>query len=213
MDYEGDLRPSGDLDLVLIKATGERIEHAQAPVIKAPLLARLKNARRVLPVRAKLWVARRMHITTIVGELRLRHYDASRGVWIDYGVVGMRGVTDAGVAFLNDDWENDAQNITTMNFHAFGTGIAAEMNSDTLLGTEVETRETGTKSQPAANQLETVATHTFGATFVIAEHGIFSVITFNTITLWDRTLFGATIGVDSGDQIQATYTCTLNAGG
>jgi hypothetical protein len=114
------------------------------------------------------------------------------------------------VAFLVDDWDSDAQDITTMNFHGSGTGVVAEAVGDTTLGTEVETREAGTKSQPAANQLRSVATHTYGATFAITEHGLLSASTGGT--LWDRTVFSA-INVVSGDAIEFTYTCTVNSGG
>ncbi len=72
--------------------------------------------------------------------------------------------------------------------------------------------EAGTKSQPAANQLRTVATHTFAGAFAITEHGVFSVITSSTITLWDRSVFGA-INVVASDAIEATYTCTVSSGG
>ncbi len=212
MDAQGDLRPKGEVSLTLIKASGEIVEHAEAPVVGAPWRPRLKNGWKVLRQRAKFWVARRLHIAHFRSVLRLRHYDASRGVWVDYGAVGMKSVTDAGVEYLADDWLDDSEDQTIMRFAAFGTGVVGENVTDTLLGTEVETRESGTKSQPVPEDLRVVATHTFAGTFAITEHGIFSVITTATITLWDRTVFGA-INVDSGDAIEATYTCTINSGG
>ena len=92
-----------------------------------------------------------------------------------------------------------------------GTGVVAEAVGDTALGTEVETRETGTQSEPAAAQYRTVATHTYAATFAITEHGVFSQLAVGG-TLWDRSVFAA-INVVNTDSIQFTYTLTSNSGG
>ncbi len=153
-------------------------------------------------------------IPTIVGQLEVRLIKAG-GQVINYGTVSYRLVTDAGVAFLVDDWDNDAQDITLMHFHASGTGAVAEAVGDTALGAEATTitdRATGTESQPAANQLRTVGTQSYTNTGAITEHGIFSVVTESSGTLWDRSVFAA-INVGNGDSIQWTYTCTVNSGG
>ena len=173
--------------------------------------------------KAGVAIAEQLGAVAFLGELYARvhrvegfRYLAGRGMvwcpeeWIDLGLIGARSVTTAGVAFLVDDWDDDSQDITTMNFHAGGTGVVAENVADTTLGTEVETREAGTKSQPAANQLRSVATHTFSGTFAITEHGLLSASTAGT--LWDRTVFSA-INVVSGDASEYTYTCTVNSGG
>lgn len=137
--------------------------------------------------------------------------DPRLGRWYDYGVVSRKVITDAGVAFIVDDWDTSATDITNFNSHGYGTGTASEAVGDIALGAEQETpRGAGTKSQPAANQLRSVQTHTFAATFAITEHGIFSAATAGT--LWDRSVFSA-INVVSGDAIQATYTATLSSGG
>lgn len=135
------------------------------------------------------------------------------------GLLSTKLITDAGVAFLVDDWDNDATDITTMHFHGCGTGVAAEAVGDTALGTESttalnpdNTRATGTESQPAANQLRTVGTLTFDATAAITEHGIFSQSATGGGTLWDRSVFSA-INVVNLDSIQFTYTCTVSSGG
>lgn len=148
-------------------------------------------------------------IPTIVGELAVQVVKAD-GKVINYGTVCRRVVTDAGVAFLVDDWDAGATDITNFNYHGSGTGVGAESASDTALGTEVETRTAGTKSQPAANQLRTVGTVSYTATRAITEHGIFSAS--STGTLWDRSVFTA-INVVNGDSITFTYTCTVNSGG
>lgn len=135
------------------------------------------------------------------------------------GLLSTRLITDTGVAFLVDDWDNDATDITTMHFHGCGTGVAAEAQTDSALGTESttalnpdSTRATGTESQPAANQLRTVGTLTFDGSAAITEHGIFSASATGTGVLWDRSQFAA-INVVSADSIQFTYTCTVSAGG
>lgn len=168
------------------------------------------------------WLAKQFSaltgIPTITSELSLRLVRAN-GERIDYGVVSRRVVTDAGVAFLVDDWDNNGQDISTLNFHGMGTGTTAEAAGDTALVTESttalnpdSTRATGTRSQPAANQYRTVGTLTFDASAAITEHGIFSQAATGGGTLWDRSVFSA-INVVSGDSIQATYTVTVSSGG
>ena len=135
------------------------------------------------------------------------------------GLLATRLVTDAGVAFFVDNWDNKATDISTLNYHGCGTGAVAEAVGDTALGTECtavlnpdNTRATGTRSQPAANQYRSVGTLTFDGTAAVTEHGILSQSATGGGTLWDRSVFAA-INVASGDSIQFTYTCTLSSGG
>lgn len=141
------------------------------------------------------------------------------GVEENHGLVSTKLITDAGVTFLRDDWNNNAQDLTTLNFHGCGTGVAAEAVGDTALGTESttalnpdSTRATGTRSTPAGNQYRSVGTATFDAVAAITEHGIFSQAATGGGTLWDRSVFSA-INVANGDSIQFTYTATLSSGG
>lgn len=129
----------------------------------------------------------------------------------DYGVVARKSVTTAGITLLANALINTFES-ELFNFHASGTGGTAESIADTLLVTEVETRVAGTQSNPSAGVYRTVATVSYTATRTITEHGIFSVITFNTISLLDRSLFTG-IPVISGDSIQFTYNFTYTAGG
>lgn len=190
---------------------------------KAPLSWRLKNIFRWSFIKG--WVATHLiapfanawGVCTLMSELAIKVRKAN-GEWVDYGVVSYRVVTDAGVAFLVDDWDSDATDITTMHFHGCGTGTNAEAAGDTTLQTESttalnpdSTRATGTESQPAANQLRTVGTLTFDAGAAITEHGIFSQAATGGGTLWDRSVFAA-INVVALDSIQFTYTCTLTSG-
>lgn len=124
-------------------------------------------------------------------------------------------VTDAGVGFMVDDWDNNAQDITNINFHDSGTGTVAAAVTDTDLGVPAgpTTRATGTKSQPAANQIRSVGTISYTATLAITEWGLFNQAARGAgSVLWDRKVFAA-INVVNGDSIQFTYTCTINSGG
>lgn len=134
---------------------------------------------------------------------------------LNLGLLGTQVVTDAGVAFLVDDWDNSATDITNFNFHDSGTGTTAEAVGDTDLVTPAgpTTRATGTKSQPAANQIRSVGTITYTGTLAITEHGLFNqAARGGGSVLWDRTVFSA-VNVINGDSIQFTYTLTVNSGG
>ncbi len=156
-------------------------------------------------------------IPTIIGELRARKFDLVTGRWIDYGVLGRRVVTSAGVAHLVDAWTNDVE-LEILNYHGCGTGVGEEAVGDTALGTEStmalnpdSTRATGVQTQPSANVYQSVGTLTFDDAAAITEHGLFSQEAVGGGALWDRTVFAA-INVASGDSIQFTYQATITAG-
>lgn len=188
-----------------------------------PRRARLKTAWLELALRARLCLkgfVRGLHGTGVFGIGRLyATVLRADGQLEQLGLLSTKVITDAGVGFLVDDWDANGQDISTMNFHGCGTGVAAENVTDTALGTESttalnpdSTRATGTRSQPAANQYRSVGTLTFDATAAITEHGILSQAATGGGVLWDRSVFAA-INVASGDSIQFTYTCTVSAGG
>lgn len=188
-----------------------------------PFRYRLRTAWLELCLRVRLLVMgawRGLRGTGIFGVSRL-HATVLRadGRIEPLGLLSTKVITDAGVAFLVDDWDASVTDLTNMNFHGCGTGSVAEAVTDTALGTESttalnpdNTRATGTRSQPAANQYRTVGTLTFDATAAITEHGILSQSATGGGTLWDRSVFTA-INVVSADSIQFTYTCTVSAGG
>lgn len=130
----------------------------------------------------------------------------------NFGIVGRRSITTAGVNYMRDDLSAAAggADITNFKYHGSGTGTVAEAIGDTALGTEVETRSTGTQVAYASKQYQSVATIAYTGTRAVTEHGLFSASTSGT--LWDRTVFTA-INVVNGDSIQFTYTLTLNDGG
>ena len=184
----------------------------------APLGWRLRN--RLRPAYVWGWLCNLLAvlftqvtgIPTITSELRVRLIRAG-GQVLDFGVVDRRLVTQYGVGFIIDDWDDDTTDITTMNYHASGTGTTGASNTDTALETEatsVTDRATGSKTQPAYNQLQTVGTQSFTGSAAIAEHGLLSSATEGAGVLWDRHTFAA-INVGSGDSIQWTYTATINA--
>lgn len=159
-------------------------------------------------------------VATLIGELRATLIKGN-GERINYGVLGYRVVTDAGVAFIVDDWDGSATDITNFKYHGCGTGTTAEAAADTALVTESttalnpdSTRATGTQSQPSANILRSVGTLTFDADAAVTEHGLFSQAATGGGTLWDRTKFAAinVVGANA-DSIQFTYSVTLSSGG
>lgn len=151
----------------------------------------------------------RLYITVFRGDGTIEHL----------GLVSTKLITDAAVAYLVDDWDGGANVIDNWNYHGCGTGVGAEAAGDTALGTESttilnpdSTRATGTKSQPAANQMRTVGTVTFDGAGAITEHGIFTQAATGGGSLLDRSVFSA-INVASADSIQFTYTATWSSGG
>lgn len=209
---EGTLGPRGAL---AVQKIGAR---------QAPLAWRVRNALRWAFIKG--WIAFHLvrpvanwwGLATMIAALSIRVRRAD-GTWEDFGIVGYRVITDAGVAFLVDDWDANGQDISTLNFHGIGTGGTAEAVGQTALVTESttalnpdSTRATGTRSQPAANQYQTVGTLTADASIAATEHGLFSQAATGGGTMWDRTLF-TVINLASGDSIQTTYTATVSSGG
>lgn len=136
----------------------------------------------------------------------------------DYGEVGHKVVTDVGVGFIVDAFQNSVE-LETMKYHGLGTGSTAENQTDTALVTELTTeytsnvRATGTTAEGAsANIYSTVATNTLDGTpgAALREHGVFSANAAGV--LLDRTVYSA-ITLSSGDSLQSTYQLTLSANG
>lgn len=139
----------------------------------------------------------------------------------DWGEVGHKVITTAGVGFLVDAWQNSVE-LENQKYHALGTGTGAEASGDTALGTELSTeytgnvRATGSLTEGAsANIFKTVGTNTLDSgTPAVTEHGIFDQSATGGGTLWDRTKFSA-INLDgtAGDGLATTYQMTASAGG
>lgn len=190
---------------------------------KAPMVWRIRNGMRWGYIWGLIgvWLAHGLTkltgIPTITSALKLRLYRAD-GEVVDYGVVSRRVVTNNGVGFIVDAFQNLTE-LENMNFHGCGTGTTAEAAGDSALVTESttalnpdSTRATGTRSEPSSNQLRTTGTVTFDASAAITEHGLFSQAATGGGVLFDRSVFSA-INVASADSIAFEYTVTFTAGG
>lgn len=147
-------------------------------------------------------------LPALLSELRATVHRADGSIE-QLGVLSRRVVTDVGVQFIVNGFLNTVE-LENMNYHDSGTGTNAESASDTALQTPTGiARVAGTQSSPANGQYRSVATISYNASFSVTEHGLFSASTVGT--LLDRSVF-ASIGVNSGDSIQFTYTFTIVAG-
>lgn len=136
----------------------------------------------------------------------------------EVGVTSRKLITNNGVAFLVDAWQNSLE-LEIMKYHGIGTGATAEAAGDTALVTESttalnpdSTRATGTLTETSAPVFATVGVNTVDASVSVAEHGLFSQAATGGGVLWDRSLTG-TQALSAGDSLQTTYSMTASAGG
>ena len=138
----------------------------------------------------------------------------------DHGIVSRRVVTNAGVGFIVDAFQNSVE-VENMKFHGIGTGTNAEAAGDTALQTELttqyapdNTRATGSTTEAAANIYQTVGTNTLDSgTPAITEHMILSQAATGGGTGLDRSVFSAiNLNGANGDGLQSDYRLTLTAG-
>ena len=163
-----------------------------------------------------IWVLKsRLHVAVYRGP---RSEFGTPGSVENHGIVSRKVITDTGVAYLVDAWQNSVE-MENMKYHGIGTGSTAEAASQTALTTESttalnpdSTRATGTTTEASAAVFRTVGTATVDATTAVAEHGIFSQAATGGGVMWDRSLTG-TQNLSSGDSLQATYDCTVSSGG
>ncbi len=131
------------------------------------------------------------------------------GTTENLGLISTRVVTTAGVNAIVDAFQGSFT-ISNFKYHGMGTGTASESSSDTTLGTEVESRATGTQTEGgSANIYRSVATITATTSRAVTEHGLFSASSSGT--LLDRSVFSP-VNLSNGDSIQFTYDLTLPAG-
>jgi hypothetical protein len=179
----------------------------------------LRDGSFLIPLYAR--VARRLGLVVMYSELRGRVTHADGSV-TDYGLLGRRVVTDAGVAFLASAFDNTVEP-EILKYAGFGTGTTAEAAGQTALVTELtteyatdNTRPTGSQAH-GSNTYTTVATLAINnggsSTYAITEHAIFSQAAVAGGTMWDRTKFSAVNLVDQADSLAATYVLTLPSGG
>ncbi len=137
----------------------------------------------------------------------------------DYGLLGRRLITDAGVAYIAADIGGGGSDSNLFKFHGFGIGTTAESAAQTALVTELTTEYASDSTRPTGSQANSTNTYTTvgtlapdsGGTLAITEHGIFTATSAGTML--DRTKFSAINLVASSDSLQATYVLTLPSGG
>jgi hypothetical protein len=150
------------------------------------------------------------NVVELTGMLSARVFRANGRVQ-DLGVIARKKVTTAFVNHLVDSLQNQtATPIDTFKYHDSGTGVGAESNANTALGTPCgEARDVGTQLEGAsANIYKSVATHTYAGPFAITEHGLFSAAAAGT--LMDRSVFAA-INVVATEKIEFSYELTAQA--
>lgn len=181
---------------------------------------RSRNATNIWRGFRRVKLAKALHLPHMHGSLFAKVIRGD-GQVLDLGLISMRVVTDAGVGFIVDAFQNLTE-LENMKYHGFGTGGAAEAVGNTALTTELttqyasdNTRPTGTTIEGAsANIYRTVATLApdSGGTIAITEHGVFSQAATGGGVLLDRSLFAAVNLVAGSDSLQVTYDLTFTSG-
>ncbi len=220
------VRPSGALRLALMQrwpaAVTLRaiIKHGLPRRGLAPGVAlwRTRNLPNLVRGLYRVALAKLFRIPTYYGALYLDvfHADGSR---TPLGLASMRVVTDSGVGFIVDAFQNLVEP-EIMKYHGFGTGTTAEAATQTALVTELttqyataSTRPTGSQAENGANQYRTVGTLDPTADVAITEHGIFSQAATAGGVMLDRSTFAAVNVLAAGDTLQATYDFVCTSGG
>lgn len=235
--HNGNVAPAGTLGVALIRdgeiarafpdplawparpATAVDILQHGAPQLGLPADVnewRLRNLPNLWRGLRQIMLARALRIPHFYGQLWVTHLRRNGDV-VDYGLASMRVVTDAGVGYIVDAFQNSVE-LENMKYHGLGTGTGNEAAGDTALGTELtteynpnSTRATGTTTEGAtANIYRTVATNTLDSgTPAVTEHGVFSAASAGV--LLDRSKFAA-INMVAGDGLATTYDLTFTSG-
>jgi hypothetical protein len=229
----GDVAPAGDLGLLVLDRQTWAPRWPTADNVRVVLerglpqrgLAdevnewRASNIRNLWRGARTLLAAKALKVPTHYGALWGRVIRGD-GTTVDLGLMSLRVVTDTGVAFIVDAFQNSVE-LENMKFHGYGTGTTAESAAQTALVTELttqyaadSTRPTGTTTEGAANIYRTVATLSpdTGGTIAITEHGVFSQAATGGGVMIDRSVFSAVNLVAGSDSLQTTYDLTFTSG-
>lgn len=179
---------------------------------------RLRNLRNLWRGARRIAAAKAMGIGHVYGALYIT-VTRGNGDVVPYGLASLRVVTDVGVGYIVDAFQNSVE-LENMKYHGYGTGTTAEGASQTALVTELttqyasdSTRPTGTTTEGAtANIYRTVATLSpdTGGTIAVTEHGIFSASSAGVML--DRSVFSAVNLVAGSDSMTTTYDLTFPSG-
>lgn len=231
MRSQGKLAVGGNVSLMVIRGGGNLPDYPMTSELSLrELLAhgitspdpklqswKTSNFKNFMRGYKKVALARKLGIPTMYGALWLKVFRANGNIE-DYGLVSLRLVTNNGVGFIVDSFQNLVE-MEIMKFHGIGTTNTAEAATDSALVAELttqynpdNTRATGTTTEAAANIYRTVGTNTVDATAAIVEHGIFSQAATGGGVLFDRSIF-AVVNLASGDSLQSTYDATFTSGG
>lgn len=213
-------KPSGVQILVPNRWVPDELEaRVRAYNPRTDLGVLIKQAAKLLPRELALALIDQVQRSVVLqSSLSLRALYADGRVE-DFGVVGRKLITDNGVAYLVDAWQNSVE-MENMKYHALGTGSTAENQTDSALVTELTTeytgnvRATGSTTEASAAVFRSVGTNTLDGTpgAALREHGIFSQAATGGGVLWDRTVYAA-VTLSSGDSLESTYDMTASAGG
>jgi len=180
---------------------------------------RARNLRHLARGARRIAAARALGIGHVYGALYLT-VKRGNGEVVPFGLASLRVVTDTGVGFIVDAFQNLVE-LENMKYHGFGTGTTAEAASQTALVTELttqyatdNTRPTGTTTEASAAVYRSVATFSpdTGGTIAVTEHGIFSQAATGGGVMLDRSVFSAVNVVAGSDSITATYDLTFPSG-
>lgn len=212
MKSEGLVIPSGSLGMTVLRQGNFKLtkEYVQQHV-------RPEDSKRVWKEFRKIRLASNLGIPTYYGQLFLKVFRANGDIE-NLGLASLRVVTDAGVAYIVDAFQNLVE-LENMKYHGIGTGGTAEAASQTALVSESttalspdNTRATGTTTEAAANIYQTVGTNLADGAIAVTEHGIFSQAATGGGTMLDRSLF-TVVNLASGDSLQTDYRLTFTSGG
>jgi hypothetical protein len=238
MRNEGVLRVSGSRSFKILPGNGNErppsADHGILALLKA-VLPFTRN-REVNVYRLKNFVNIWRGLRTILLHAFLRPIGIQKPIYgavfakvirgdgslVNLGCVSLRVVTDVGVGFVVDAFQNLKES-ENMKFHGYGTGTTAEAASQTALTTELtteyatdNTRPTGSTTEGAsANIYRTVATLSpdGAGTLAITEHGVFDQAATGGGVLFDRSQFAAINLTRGSDSLQTTYDGTFPSGG
>lgn len=206
--------PSGTLGITVLKRGAYTLTYED--VVDG--IRNLANKKLVLKEYRKIAIAKKLGIPTFYGSLFIKTFDPLGNLKEDHGLVSLRVVTDTGVAYIVDAFQNLTE-LENMKYHGIGTGVTAEAASQSALVTELttelnpnSTRATGTTTESAANVYQTVGVNTVDAAVALREHGVFSQAAVPGGVMIDRSLFAA-VNLESGDSIQTDYRLTFASGG